>query len=246
LQIAEDNGANVQTGCRVESVVIDGSKAIGVNVKRGMRSEFCSADLVILAAGGFGTPCILENSGIPCDSRLFVDPVLCVGVKWEKAFQNKELSMPFVVQREDYILSPYFDYLSYFFNKDWSFSAQDTLGMMVKLADTTEGSVSKKQIKKALNDRDKERLRDGVDLCCEIFGSFGVRKEDTILGTVNAGHPGGMLPLTAADASTLHSKRLPENLYVADATLFPKSLGNPPILTIMALAKRISKMCMQN
>ena len=31
--------------------------------------------------------------------------------------------------------------------------------------------------------------------------------------------------------------RLPENLYV------PKSLGNPPILTIIAMAKRIGKIC---
>jgi choline dehydrogenase-like flavoprotein len=41
----------------------------------------------------------------------------------------------------------------------------------------------------------------------------------------------------------LHSDRLPENLYVADASLLPKSLGNPPILTIIAMAKRISKIC---
>ena len=41
----------------------------------------------------------------------------------------------------------------------------------------------------------------------------------------------------------MHSERLPENLYVADATLLPKSLGNPPILTIIAMAKRVSKIC---
>jgi choline dehydrogenase-like flavoprotein len=63
------------------------------------------------------------------------------------------------------------------------------------------------------------------------------------LGTMNAGHPGGMLPLTAKESVSLHSDRLPENLYVADATLFPNSLGNPPILTIVALAKRISQLC---
>ena len=61
------------------------------------------------------------------------------------------------------------------------------------------------------------------------------------LGTLNAGHPGGMLPLTAAERDTLHHPDLPENLYVADATILPESMGNPPILTIMALAKRISK-----
>ncbi len=246
LQQAKIKGANIKTGCRVERVAISGSKAIGVTIKRGMRSEFYSADLIILAAGGFGTPVILESSGIPCDTQLFVDPVLCVAAQWENAFQNKEISMPFVIQKDGYILSPYFDYLSYFFNKDWSFPAQDTLGLMIKLADTTNGSVSKNRIEKTLDNRDRNTLREGVDLCCEIFCRLGIKKEKTILGTINAGHPGGMLPLTADDASTLHSKRLPENLYVADASLFPKSLGNPPILTIMAMAKRICKICSLN
>jgi hypothetical protein len=63
-----------------------------------------------------------------------------------------------------------------------------------------------------------------------------------ILGTLNAGHPGGMLPLTAAEKDSLHPSVLPSNLYVADATLHPEALGNPPILTIMALAERIASL----
>lgn len=60
------------------------------------------------------------------------------------------------------------------------------------------------------------------------------------LGTLNAGHPGGMLPLTAAEKDSLHHTCLPDNLYVADATILPKAMGNPPILTIMALSKKIA------
>lgn len=45
-----------------------------------------------------------------------------------------------------------------------------------------------------------------------------------------------------AEKDTLHSSLLPENLYIADATLLPKAMGNPPILTIMALAKRIASL----
>lgn len=44
-------------------------------------------------------------------------------------------------------------------------------------------------------------------------------------------------------ADSLHNDPFPENLYVADATLLPHSLGNPPILTIIALAKRVGKLC---
>ncbi len=59
----------------------------------------------------------------------------------------------------------------------------------------------------------------------------------------DAGHPGGMLPLTSEEAESFHNPRLPENLYVADASLLPESLGNPPIYTILALAKRVAKVC---
>jgi choline dehydrogenase-like flavoprotein len=52
-----------------------------------------------------------------------------------------------------------------------------------------------------------------------------------------------MLPLTEASAPVVHDDRLPENVFVADATLFPRSLGNPPILTIIALAKRVARIC---
>ena len=70
---------------------------------------------------------------------------------------------------------------------------------------------------------------------------LGANPQDIILGTLNAGHPGGMLPLTSAEAETLHSPLLPDNLYVSDATILPQSLGLPPMLTIMAMAKRIAK-----
>ena len=70
---------------------------------------------------------------------------------------------------------------------------------------------------------------------------LGANPPDIFLGTLNAGHPGGMLPLTSAEAETLHSPLLPDNLYVSDATILPQSLGLPPMLTIMAMAKRIAK-----
>jgi choline dehydrogenase-like flavoprotein len=80
-------------------------------------------------------------------------------------------------------------------------------------------------------------------LCTEILGRFGIREDAVFSGTLNAGHPGGMLPLTRESAVSFHDARLPDNVYVADASLFPRSLGNPPILTIVAMAKRVSRIC---
>jgi choline dehydrogenase-like flavoprotein len=243
LNQAIAKGGKLVTRCRVERIVIDGNRTIGLQARVGWRTEFIPADLVVLAAGGFGTPAILENSGIECVKRLFVDPVLCVATEWKGAMQNAEISMPFVSQQDGFILAPYFDYLSFFFNRDWKFAANDTLSLMIKLADSEVGGVRGRRIEKSLTQRDKERLQSAVELCQEIFWRLGVHKEKTFLGTLNAGHPGGMLPLTKKEAQTFHSDRLPANVYVADATLFPSSLGNPPILTILAVAKRISKIC---
>jgi hypothetical protein len=160
--------------------------------------------------------------------------------------QHKDISMPFVAVKEHIILSPYFDHLSFFFNRDWRKPAGDIVSIMIKLADDRLGSISSHGVDKTLTDQDRRRLEEGVVICKQILRRFGVGgadDKDMFLGTIIAGHPGGMLPLSEKEASSFHSDRLPENLYVADASLLPKSLGNPPILTIIAMAKRISKIC---
>lgn len=243
LEMAQQKGAQVITGCKVERVVIEDGRATGVWAKEGWARRFYLADLVILAAGGLATPVILQNSGIPCEPRLFVDPVLCVATEWSNALQCKEIEMPFIVRQKHFILSPYFDYLSFLFNKAWKYPARDTLGIMIKLADSSVGSISKGELRKTLTGQDKQRLSEGVEICTEMLLRFGAERDSIFLGTINAGHPGGMLPLTEQEAGSFHHSRLPANLYVADATLLPRSLGNPPILTIIAMAKRVSKLC---
>lgn len=246
VDVARARGATILTRSHAERVVSSGSRAVGVVVRSGLRRRILRADLVVLAAGGFGTPVILEKSGVQCEKSLFVDPVLCVAAEWKGALQNREIAMPFVVQKDGFIISPYFDYLSFFFNRTWNIPADDTLALMVKIADSSRGSASQGRVEKELTGRDHERLNEGVELCSEIFERLGVDRKKLVRGTLNAGHPGGTLPLTPDEAETFHNDRLPENLYIADATLFPSSPGNPPILTIMAMAKRVAAICSRN
>lgn len=241
LRAAQAKGARMLAAHWVERVVHRDGRASGVMARVGGRLRFIRADLVILAAGGLGTPAILGRSGIACERRLFVDPVLTVAAPWPGARQAQELSMPFVVERERYIISPYFDYLSFIFNKTWRRPSGDILGLMIKLADDAAGAVAPRRVEKQLTPADEERLADGVKLCRAIFQRCGVPENQLFLGSINAGHPGGGLPLTAREAGTLHHERLPANVYVADATLLPRSLGAPPILTIMALAMKVAR-----
>jgi choline dehydrogenase-like flavoprotein len=245
LEQAQKNGARLLTSHRVERVVHEQGRARGVLARHGARRKWFPADLVILAAGGLGTPKVLSDSGVDCEASLFVDPVLCVAAAMENCLQNRELPMPFAVQMNGYIISPYFDHLSFFFNREWRHPAGNIYSLMIKLADENRGGLTRGRIQKTLTAADRKRLEQAVDTCAEMFLRAGVDKSRLFFGTLNAGHPGGMLPLTAAQSRTFHDPRLPENLFVADASLFPASLGNPPILTIMAMAKRVAKLCRQ-
>jgi choline dehydrogenase-like flavoprotein len=238
-------GARLVRGHHVERVVIRAGRAVGVDVRDRLRRRFLPADLVVLAAGGLGTPAILQRSGIACEPRLSVDPVICVAALRPESAYVHEVAMPFFVQRDGYIVSPYFDYLSFFFNRRWRHPAADIVSLMVKIADANVGGFAGRRVRKDLTDEDRRRLDDGIRVCRTILGKMGIRPEDTFLGTLNAGHPGGMLPITEREAESLHHDRLPANVYVADASLLPRALGNPPSLTIMALAKRVAKTCVQ-
>lgn len=238
-------GLDVVTGCKVTKVEIVDGEARRVHAVKGLRQVTYDADIVVVAAGGMGTPDILRASGIDCQPTLFVDPVLCVAAPMSGARQDRQLLMPFVSRRDRYIISPYMDWLSFFFNKSWYKPMDGIASIMIKLADVEQGDVRGKRMQKTLTPTDHQYLQRGVEECKEILRRLGASDKDMFLGTLNCGHPGGMLPLTSAESSTLHSPKLPANMYVADATILPQSLGLPPILTIMALAKRISKKIVQ-
>jgi choline dehydrogenase-like flavoprotein len=240
VDVAVSRGARLSTSTTAEHVVTEDGRATGVVAREGWRRRFYPADVIVLSAGGFGTPVVLESSGIACEPHLFVDPVLCVAGAVPGVHAYQEIMMPFVIQRDRYILSPYFDYLSFLKQPAWRRPARDIVSVMVKLADDNRGEIVGGHVEKTLTDNDRQRLDEGVRLATEIVERFGVSKGKTFLGVLNAGHPGGMLPLTEKSASSFHDDRLPPNLYVADASLFPKALGNPPILTTVAMALRVS------
>jgi choline dehydrogenase-like flavoprotein len=97
LQQAQQNGARLLASHRALRIVHEKGRAHGVLARHGLKKKWFPADLVILAAGGLGTPLVLQDSGITCDAKLFVDPVLCVAAEMKDSFQNREMPMPFAV-----------------------------------------------------------------------------------------------------------------------------------------------------
>ncbi len=235
LAAAQQAGARVVTGCRVERVELKAGAVTGVHAHCGLVHRFFAADVVVLAAGGLGTPVILEKSGMTFERRLFVDPVLCVAAEWPDAMQCGEIPMAFHVQRPGYSITPYFDLLSFLFRREWRYPARNTVSLMVRLADTAVGAVSCSGVDKVLTSSDTRTLDEAANLAREILARCGGKP--TLLGTLQAAHPGGTLPVTGPSA---RPDGLPPNLWVADASLLPRSLGNPPTLTIVALAKLVA------
>ncbi len=238
LKSALEKNAVLVSNCHVKTLIRKGNRLEGVNVLVNGKKKTFKADIIILCAGGLGTPLLLQSAAITCESRLSVDPVLCQAALIEDCNQHQELCMPFAIRRQGFMISPYFDTLSFFFNKNWLHPAGHIFSLMIKLADENNGSIDKNGVDKRLGTRDKARLERAKQVCRNILTKMGATK--TFEGTLNAGHPAGMLPLTADQTESMHHPVLPENCYVADATLLPRALGSPAILTIMAVAKRVA------
>ncbi len=239
-------GITLQTKTTVEKVLLDGNRVSGVQVSHGSSKEKMNADIVVLAAGGIGTAQILQASNLPPKDKLWVDIVLTVGGIAGGSKMLNEPPMAWFIKKDNYILSPYFDLLSFWFHKPWKdIALPDRVGMMIKLADTEQGTVSADgTVTKSPTKEDYESLEKAKVEAKQIMEASGVTGP-FVDGMVHGGHLGGTVPLTKADVETMHPFGLPQNLWVADLSLLPRSQGLPTMLTASALALRVAKKIVQ-
>jgi Choline dehydrogenase and related flavoproteins len=232
-------GVTIQTNTAVRKVQVEGNRAVGVETANG---ESFNADVVVLAAGGVGTAQILKASNLPAKDSLWIDIVLTVGGVSKGARMLNEPPMAWVIKKDDYILAPYFDILSYWFHRPWkTVPAEDRVGMMIKLADSENGAVSADgTVTKKLTQADRDSLERAKVEAKRIMEASGVLGP-FVDGVVHGGHLGGTVPLTKADVESMHPAELLEDLWVADLSLLPRSQGLPTMLTTAALSLKVSK-----
>lgn len=234
------DGSTVRSSTRVSRVVLEGSRAVGVQLEGG--GEVIKGDAVVLAAGGIGTAQILRASGIEPSDTLWADLVLTVGGVSQNARQLEEPPMAWYSQRDGYIISPYLDVLSHMFYRPWRrIGLNDRVGAMVKLAEEANGRVlADGTVQKPLSERDQERLRTASTEVRAMMEEAGVQGP-FVNGLLHGGHLGGTVPLRREDVETMHPSILPDSLWVADLSLLPRSQGLPTVLTTAALALRVSR-----
>ena len=230
---AIDNGAEVIENSEVTDLIVQNAEVLGVKTKD---KEFF-ADAVVLSAGAIETPRILRKTGIDAGNNLFVDTFITVGGVLKNINFNKEVQMNALIKLDDLILTPH--YSSILHDKLQKFQASDILGMMIKIGDESSGKVREDYIEKYSTSNDVSLLAEGSAVAGAILTKAGV-DPTTLKSTLARGaHPGGTAAIGEVVDKNLETEI--SRLYVADASVFPKAPGAPPILTIVALAMRLGK-----
>jgi len=117
---------------------------------------------------------------------------------------------------------------------------ENLIGLMVKIKDERAGCVhTDGTISKPVTQKDRTRLERGVTVAKEILLKAGADEKSFMISIPQGAHPGGTAAIGEIVNNNLETEV--ENLFVCDASVLPVAPGLPPILTIVALAKRLAK-----
>jgi choline dehydrogenase-like flavoprotein len=228
-------GAKVIEKTPITELIIQNQKVVGV---KSYNQEF-KADLVILCAGALNTPRILIKSGINAGEKLFVDTFVTIGGVMKKIKFNKEVPMNALIKLDDIILSPHFSKILVEKLKNFRVQKKDILGIMVKIKDESSGIVTENSVVKNNTSKDVELLSKGSAIAGSILMNAGVDSTSLVSTPPRGAHPGGTAALGNVVDENLETSI--SGLFVVDASVFPEAPGAPPVLTIIALAKRLAK-----
>ena len=237
---AVNAGAELITDAEVTEVIVENGKANGVIYTQNNEEKRILADTVVLSAGAIGTTLILRKTGIEDAGReLFFDPFVSVGGYLKDINFNTEVQMAGLVIGKNFVLSPHFSSFIKGNIDDKKVDDKDILSIMVKTSDECQGYVDDNEDVVKINTiNDIRYLAEGTATAGFILEKAGVDPA-TIGSTVYRGaHPGGTAPIGKIVDSNQETEI--EGLFVSDASVLPISPGKPPILTILALSKRLA------
>jgi choline dehydrogenase-like flavoprotein len=246
------NGARLRQGMRVHNVLLEDNHAVGVRGSmQGMKFS-AKAETVILAAGGIGSPVILQKSGLNAAGvGMTMDTTVMIYGDGRKKGTGKEPPMTWSWDNPDagYMLStltdPWLLYPLAAIRKGIGPTLQwlhwnRMLGMMIKLKDDISGGIYPDgTIRKPMTAADSDRLADAYAVCRKILIEAGAKKSSIFMRPFIGTHPSGTVRIGEMLDTNLQTEV--KGLYVCDASVFPEALDRPTVLTIIALAKRLAR-----
>ncbi|HEO72295.1 MAG TPA: GMC family oxidoreductase, partial [Candidatus Hydrogenedentes bacterium] len=241
-------GAKVVTRARVDRVLVEGNRCVGV---AGRRFE-ARAGTVVLCAGGIGTPRILQASGFSeAGVGMTMDTTVMVYGFGEDTGIGKEppMTWSWVNDADGYMLATLADpWLMYpiitmlkgpKYVMTWP-RWRNLLGIMIKLKDDISGGVFPDgRISKPTTEHDKQGLTRAEQVCREILVAAGADPGTLYVSPQRGTHPSGTVRLGTMLNEDLRTET--PGLYVCDASVFPEALCRPTVLTIIGLAKRLAR-----
>ncbi|WP_291316138.1 GMC family oxidoreductase [Desulfuromonas sp.] len=254
LREAEKLGAKVLYEARVTEVRVERGKARGVRCVGPDGPLDIDAKVVILAAGGLETPAILQRSRLKeAGGGFFLDLMWNTYGVTDGLHQDREPVMALVElgnHSRGFLLSP-------FMNQPRLARSMETgpatalrpshnmLGIMTKISDEANGRVLPDgSFSKPVTARDRRRLAEGAAISRRILAEAGAAPASLGESRIQGAHPGGTAAIGTVVGTDLQTAA--DNLFVCDASVlpaehFPEASRMPPILTIVALAKRLAK-----
>lgn len=249
IEKAQKNGAVLLQNVVVEKVLTSNGRVVGIYVKSSSGKKCIRANIVVLAAGAIGTPIILQRSGIEsAGKKLFCDPNYIIYGPSKSDFYDSE---PRAILDQEFIHKDGFALMNCIVPKSFgllgvpfklfeSKAEKGLLGIMIKIKDDSMGSIlSYRRIKKTMTSNDLSKLNKSITIAKEILAKAGVdHRYIKIRGPVGA-HPGGSAAI--GEVVDKNQETDIKNLFISDASVLPISPGLPPMLTIIALSRRLAK-----
>ncbi len=246
---AKKQGVEFLEGITVSRVIIVDGHAEGIE-GRDQSGEPVQifARIVILAAGGIGTPIILRNSGIEAGNKLFLDLfTVTIGLTKDAGMPN-DIPMAAYYHGDGFLISPFIDtplvavsVIPTPLRHGLKLAQREhMLGVMVKIDDDSIGRINADgTVEKSVTETDRKKLKQGEELAQKILLEAGADPQTIITTKVRGAHPGGTAAINEVVDKNLETS-IPR-LFICDASVLPHAPGLPPILTIVALGKRLSR-----
>ena len=250
LADAVSHGAEVLYGVTVQRALRSNGHVTGVS-GHGPHDAFeARSNVVVLAAGGLGTPPILSASGVEgAGSHLFIDTFVNVYGATEEPLRTVEPQMSLVDlefhEERGFLMSPFVHYSKgvRMIESGPKLAARSTrhnVGMMVKTTDDPVGRVNPDgTVSKPVTAADRRRLDDGAAVAAEVLIAAGAKPDSIIVSKPQGAHPGGTAAIGTVVDVDLESAV--DGLFVADASVLPVTPGLPPMVTLGALARRLGR-----